>query len=157
MEVKQNDLQILIKRYNTTIGDLEEQLSDVKRKRDMVYETLKLLESEGITTQDRLFKNENASIGGKYKNLRMKESVIDTFKSHPEDYLTGRYIYNELIKNGFQSNSKNIKRDVYIMLNKMKKDNIIIENTEGKLKRYKLAPRIVASRRSWIPEAHRGT
>ncbi|MHA2039957.1 MAG: hypothetical protein ACW98X_26395 [Promethearchaeota archaeon] len=134
------DLNNLIKRYKNELEQLERKRDALERKMDVAYQALQLLKDEGATDQD-LFQPETKiipeSLSEKYKNMSMRKAISDILKSHEDEYLTGKQIYNELTKHGFQSKSKNLQRDVYVQLYRLQKENQIIEDTEGTYKRYK--------------------
>lgn len=136
------DLNQLIKKYKTRIESLQREIDETKNKMTIAYNALKLLEQEGLRIEKDLFEMPvyiiKESLSEKYKNYGMRDAIKDILKEHPGKFLSGEEIYDDLIKNGFKSKSKNIKRDVYIQLYRMEKDGKIISKKEEGRKKYTL-------------------
>jgi hypothetical protein len=132
-------LEALIKKYQYVIDTLGKQVDDAKNKLNIAQSALHLLQEEDIITkQNSFFKIPPEKVSDKYAKTNLRATIRDVLVSHPEEYLNGQEIYDELIKNGFHSGSKNIKRDVYTALNYLRKQKgeeiIFIE--EGGRKKY---------------------
>ena len=139
MKDQTNVLNELIKKYKKSIENLEKQINETKNKMLIASNALKLLSQEGLfePTPDIPSIDVSAisaSISDKYKNVSLNKSIIDVL-NNSNKYLDGQEIYDELIKNGFQSKSSNIKRDVYVGLYRLNRDKkIISKQVEGKKK-----------------------
>lgn len=135
-----DDLNILAKRYREQVDSLQVQLDETIRKLTVVSEAIELLKKEGVFDQEKLFQTPTL-ISEKYKDKSMSESIEDVLRSiHPEK-IAANFIHSELVKNGFSSDSKNLKRDVYTRLNRMEKGGKILSTKKGKgkVKKYFLA------------------
>lgn len=117
--------------------NLEKQLSEKKQKMETLYETIKLLRDAYPPTEEKLSKTLPTkkslpeSLTNKYSDMSLRESIFDILKSQNEAYLNGQEVYDELIKNGFSSNSQDIKRDVHQLLYKLRKaDKLVIDGNK---------------------------
>ena len=141
MQEQASDLEVLIDKYQNTINTLNKQLNEAKSKLDIAKAALYLLKEEGQADQKQLFVRTTPipiPTSNKYSDWKMKDAIIDVLKNNSEQKLTGLEIYKALIKNGFHSNSANLRRDVYITLNRLRKDdkNKIDRVEEEKRKKY---------------------
>lgn len=82
---------------------------------------------------------------GKYKSMTMNAAIFDILKT--ETNLTTSDIYQRLIDNGFQSNSKTLKRDVATKLSGLKKHGNIESTIENGISRFSLLSAIPTRRR----------
>ena len=128
------DLNQLLKKYKSEIENLETQISEKKEKLNVVYEALSLLQQEGVTKLSLSTKPE--SLSEKYKDLSLSKAILAVLLNSKQKFLSGIEIYNDLIKNGFESGSGNIQRDVYISLYRLEKDHKIIARKRGSRKTY---------------------
>jgi len=135
MEEQISGLNQLLKKYKTEIGNLEKQVKEKKEKMNVVYEALSLLQQEGVMRLPMSSKTE--SVSEKYKGLSLNKAILSML-SDSNGYLSGHEIYNDLIKNGFESGSGNIKRDVYINLYRLEKDHKVIAKKQNNRKIYLL-------------------
>lgn len=134
MEEQISDLNQLLKKYKTEIESLEVTINQKKEKLNVIYEALNLLQQEGVTKQSLSSKTE--SVTEKYKDVSLSKAILFVLSSSKQKYLNGVEIYNDLIKNGFESGSGNIQRDVYISLYRLEKDHKIIARKSGSRKTY---------------------
>ncbi len=65
----------------------------------------------------------------------MNGAILDIL-SNSDKYLSGQQIYDELIKNGFESASSDIKRDVYITIYRLEKSGKVITRKHDNRKKY---------------------
>lgn len=141
MQEQESDLDALIRKYQNTIDSLNIQVKDAKNKLEIARAALYLLKEEGKVNQKKLFEPIPIPVGDKYSNTKLKDAIIDVLKTHNEEKLTGVEIFKELIENGFNSKSANIRRDVYISLNRLRQDrkSNVSRLEEGNRKRYFIA------------------
>jgi hypothetical protein len=138
MQDQKSDLEAVIQKYQHIIDTLGKQVEDAKNNIRIAQAALQLLQQESIIGQSKLFEIPPSKVSDKYSGSTMRNAIMDILKYHPEESLTGQEIYDELIKNGFHSRSKNIRRDVYIALNRFKKADEIICIKEGGRNKYTL-------------------
>jgi Fe2+ or Zn2+ uptake regulation protein len=137
MKDQGSDLNQLIKKYKKTIIKLQTGIEETKRKMNTAYEALKLLEQEKMlkpTSYSFSFATE--SVSEKYKDMGLNKAILNVLKDNKDKYFSGQEIYEELIKEGFKSNSTDVKRDVYIALYRLLKTNKIIAKEVDKRKKY---------------------
>ncbi|MCJ7564590.1 MAG: hypothetical protein MUP52_08375 [Candidatus Aminicenantes bacterium] len=135
MKEQINDLEILEKKLREEIEFLEAHLSVSRKKLDAVTITIELLRKNGTYEQNKLFPIQQI-ISDKYKNIGMRAAIEDILKSSERKKMSALNIISELIKYGFQSKSKNLKRDVYTRLFRLEKRGILSSRKEGGLKKY---------------------
>ncbi len=128
------DLGLLESRLQEEIKALEHRLSEAKRKLNVITEAIGLLEKEGILGQENLFPQ--AAISTKYQGWNMSEAIKDVLKSYQGKKMSAENILSELQRQGFTSNSKNLKRDVYTRLFRLQKRRILGLRKEGGLNKY---------------------
>ena len=129
-------LNQLLKKYKSEIENLEKQVKEKKEKMNVVYEAIKLLQQEGgmqATLPSLSCRAE--SISEKYKGLSMNGAILDIL-SNSDKYLSGQQIYDEMIKNGFESASSDLKRDVYITIYRLEKSGKVITRKHDNRKKY---------------------
>ena len=131
-------LNQLLKNFKIEVENLEKQIKDKKEKIKVVFEAMKLLEQEGGKQLTLL---EAESLSEKYKDMSLNKATLEILKNS-EKYLNGTEIFDELIRNGFKSGSSDIKRDVYICLYRLEKENKIISKTIENRKKYFFKPEI---------------
>jgi repressor of nif and glnA expression len=102
---------------------------------NIVYQALKLIQQEGVTQSAFSFSSKTESISEKYKGFSMNRAILDIL-SNSDKYLSGKQIYDEMIKNGFESASGDIKRDVYISMYRPEKDGKVITRKHENRKKY---------------------
>lgn len=133
------DLNVLANRYKEQVNSLQAQLGEAQRKLTVVLEAIELLKKEGIFGQEHLFQTPTV-ISSKYVDISLPGAIEDVLKSNHPQKISAGFIYSEIIKHGFTSNSKNIKRDVYTRLNRMEKGGKILSSKRGgKGKKYFLS------------------
>ncbi len=131
-------LNQLLMKYKSEIENLETQIKKKKESLNIVYEALKLLQQEGSvqsTLPSLSIKAESISISEKYKGKKLNDAIFDVL-DNSGSYLSGQEIYAEIIKNGFESASGDIKRDVYISLFRLAKNHKLITKVIENRKKY---------------------
>lgn len=137
------DLNLLIKKYKSILENLERQINETKEKMNVAYGALKLLEQEKLLQPTKSLSDADTSglitesLSEKYKGMGLNKAILDILLNS-DKYLDGHDIYDELIKNGFTSSSSNIKRDVYIALYRLNKENKINSKKYGNRKKYNM-------------------
>lgn len=131
------DLETLFTQYNDKISVLEKELADIKHKRDVLQEALEML-NEGAISSGKTFPINNITVkSNKYYNMTWPQALLLALTDKEE--MTGDQLLKELLENGFQSNSKSIKSDIYGRLGTLGKRGKIVVTKEGKqLTRYKI-------------------
>ncbi len=135
MKEQVSDLNQFLMKYKAEIENLEKQVKEKKEKLKVIYEALDLLQQEGVTNLSMPSKTE--SISEKYKGLSLNKAILSIL-SDSNGYLSGHEIYSDLIKNGFESGSGDIKRDVHINLYRLEKDHKVIAKKQDNRKIYML-------------------
>ncbi len=135
-----SDFIALHKKYQDIIVGLEHQIEDAKRKMKVIAEAISLLEKEGILGQSEILEKQLLVLSDRYSNMTMKQAIEDIL--HGGQKKSAEQIYDELMKNGFKSESKNLKRDLFTRLYALTKNDILISVKEGGLKRYTLTKNI---------------
>ncbi len=135
------DIQTLVNKYNEKIKALEEEINDIRNKRDTLLAVLKdaekLFDVPPISSDKESPKDNITVISNKYSNMTWPNALIEALTDKGE--MTGEQILTELFANGFQSNSKSVKSDMYGRLQLLEKNNRIESIKEGKqLKRFKI-------------------
>jgi hypothetical protein len=131
-----SDLNQLLKKYKVEIENLEKQVKGKKEKMNVIYEAIQLLQQEGsmqATLPSLSCKAE--SISEKYKGVSINNAIFDVL-SNSGSYLSGQEIYDEIIKNGFESTSSDIKRDVYITIYRLEKSGKVETKKHENRKKY---------------------
>lgn len=135
-----SDLNQLLKKFKSEVETLEKQIEEKTINIRIVYEALKLLQDE-MSTQPVSIKLSaipkviTESLSEKYKGMGINKAILDIL-SNSDKYLDGSDIFEELIKNGFTSASSNKRRDVYISLYRMHKENRIVSIQRDDRKKY---------------------
>ncbi len=137
-----SDLNQLLKKFKSEVEALEKQIEEKTTNIRIVYEALKLLQDE-MSTQPALVKFSipkviTESLSEKYKGVGINKAIVDILSNSPAQYLDGKTVFEELIKNGFTSASSNKKRDVYISLYRLNRDNKIVSVEDEGLKKYSI-------------------
>lgn len=135
MKEQIGDLSLLEKKFQEEIKALEDQLLETKRRLNIVVEAIELLKEGGTFNQDKLFVMPEI-LSDKYKDMSMRRAIEDILRSNHGKKLSAEFILSELKKNGFVSNSKNLKRDVYTRLFRLHKSGVLLSRKEGGLKKY---------------------
>ena len=131
------DIEILITQYNDKIDTIEKELLELKHKRDVLQEALEMLIENKVSTGQSMSIEKPISISDKYSKMLWKQAILTALKDNGE--MTGEQLLKDLIENGFQSNSKSIKSDMYGRLKTLENNEKIIATKEGReLKRYKI-------------------
>jgi len=130
------DLDVLAKKYQERITSLENELNEEKRKLSLVSEAITLLRKEGIFDQEKLFETPTV-LSDRYKGMGMREAIEEILKSNQPEKLSVDIIYSELLKNGFNSGSKNLRRDLYTRLFRLEEKGILNSTRKkGGIKKY---------------------
>ena len=135
MKEQIGDLSVLEKRFQDEIKNLEERLSETKRKLTIVIEAIGLLKDGGTFNQNKLF-NTPEPLSNKYKDMSMKQAIKDVLQSYHGKKVSAGTILSDIQENGFVSKSKNLKRDVYTRLFRLHKSGVLGSRKEGGLKKY---------------------
>ena len=131
------DIQSLIIKYNKRIDVIEKELEEIKRKRDVLQEALDMLAENKDSKQQSSPIKQLTVISDKYCNMTWPQALLTALNDNIE--MTGDQLLKELFENGFQSNSKSIKSDMYGRLKTLENNGKIIATKEGKkLTRYKI-------------------
>lgn len=130
------DLELLAQKYEAQANDLQGKLNEVKKRYTIVSEALELLRKDGDIDQNKLFQ---PVISEKFKDMSMPSAIKNIIESNPNRKASAEEIHSELIKHGFQSNSKDIKRDVYIRLYRLRKSGKLLFRSEKGIRKYYLA------------------
>ncbi len=136
-----SDLNELLKKYKSEIEKLEVRIKEKKERLNIVYEAMQLLHQEGVTQSSSSLSSKTESISEKYKGFNMNKAIFDIL-SHSDKYLSGQQIYDEMVKNGFESLSSDIKRDVYITMYRLKKEGKVITKKHENRKKYMIKQNI---------------
>ncbi len=136
-----SDLNELLKKYKSEIEKLEIRIKEKKERLNIVYEAIQLLQQEGVTQSSLSLSSKTESITEKYKGFSMNNAILDIL-SHSDKYLSGQQIYDEMVKNGFESSSSDIKRDVYITMYRLKKEGRVITKIHENRKKYMIKQNI---------------
>jgi len=127
------ELSILARKYQEQVKALEDQLAEAKRRQAVVLAAMELLKEEGSLGQERLFL---PAITDQYKDVSMTVAIKKILESEPSQSVTAEIILSELTKHGFQSSSKNLKRDVYTRLFRMEKKRRLVSKKVKGIKNY---------------------
>lgn len=142
MKEQISELNQLLKKYKVEIENLEKQVKEKKERMNVLYEAIQLLQQErGAQATLPSLSLKAESISEKYKGLSMNGAILDILASS-DKYLSGQQIYDELIKNGFESASSDIKRDVYITIYRLEKSGKVITRKYENRKKYMIKPTI---------------
>lgn len=123
MNKQASDLNQLLRKYRAEIENLQKQIDEKKQKVNVAYEALRLLQQEGLVEFIRKAPFKTESISEKYKGLSINKAIIDVLSGSTDRYLSAQEIYDEMVKNGFESASSDIKRDVYISIYRLEKSH----------------------------------
>jgi len=137
MTEHRTDLGALVKKYDQIILGLENQITEAKRKKEIVMQAINLLEKEGILEQDKLFELPPIQLSEKYAEASMSEAIQDILKSIDHG-LSAEEIHTELTRHGYKSKSQNLKRDVYTRMYRLGQIGKLSSFKEGGVKKYKL-------------------
>ena len=130
-------IQELITQYNDKIDLLEQELADMKHKRDVLQEALEMINEGTISGGETSNHNNITVISNKYSNMYWPKAILMALKDNGE--MTADQLLENLLKNGFQSTSKSMKSDIYGRLNTLVEKGEIIARKKGKeLKRYRI-------------------
>lgn len=134
------ELKLLLMKYMNELKELEMKTNNIKHKILITTEVLKLVKQEGILKQNELFASPSLPISRKYKNMTMRQAIMSVFKLHPGEYLSTEEVYTEVMRNGFRSKSKNVRRDLSIRLSKFTINEHILEAVKIKHRnKYRIA------------------
>lgn len=128
-------LELLLRKYTDGVKDLQVKLDEAKRRYTIVHEALELLRKDGHGGQERLFPQLESD---KYKDQSMTDAIKDIIESNPNHRVSAEEVFSSLQKHGYQSGSKNLKRDVFTRLYRLRKKGKLICRTEKGIKKYYL-------------------
>lgn len=129
--------QTLLRKYDQDRLQLQRQIEEIDKRKDIAQQALKIIETEIIGAMDQSLPMPEVVItsNATFQDLSMSQSILTILRSNLK-YLTGNEIYTKLIEGGYQSKSKNIKRDVHIALYKLKRAEKIAYDDSGKVRTY---------------------
>ena len=116
-------------------------IKEKKERLNIAYEAIQLLQQEGVTQSSSSLSSKTESITEKYKGFSMNKAILDIL-SHSLEYLSGQQIYDEMIKNGIESTSNDLKRDVYITIYRLEKSGKLITRKHENRKKYMIKQNI---------------
>lgn len=148
MQEHMADLSIMAKKYQERIESLEKELQEAKRKFTVVSEAIELLRKEGIFEQEKLFEAP-PKLSDRYKDKSMPDAIEDILKTAYPEKLPVDVIHSELLKNGFESKSQNLRRDLYTRLFRLEESGRLDSTKKGGVKRYFL-PKIEEEKKEEI-------
>ncbi len=128
-------LESLLTKYAEEIKDFQDKFDEAKKRYLVVSEALELLKKDGYTQQERLFPD---IISDKYKDISMTDAIKDIIQSNLTHRVSASEVFTALKKHGYQSKSKSMKRDVYVRLYRLRKNEKLICRTEKGIKKYYL-------------------
>jgi len=129
------DLVELHKKYRELIVSYEKQIEDATKKMKVVEDAISLLEKEGILEQNLSSETQPLVLSDKYIRMTLPEAIKEILSV---DSKTSEQIYDELMKNGFQTESSNFKSDLRTRLYNLSKDGVInAVKVEGKKRQNK--------------------
>ena len=129
------ELNIRLRKYQEQAKLLEEQLAGVKKRQAVLLAALELEKEEGVLEQEGLFPPPTTD---QYRGVSMTVVIKKILESEPSRGVTAEAILTELTKHGFQSSSKNLKRDVYTRLFRLEKKRQLVSKKIKGLKHYSL-------------------
>lgn len=136
MNKQASDLNQLLRKYRSEIEELEKQINEKKEKVNVAYEALKLLQQEGLVEFIRKAPFKTESISEEYKGLGINKAILAVLAKSKDKYLSAQEVYDDMIKNGFESASSDIKRDVYISMYRLEKNGRLNTVKKGNRKKY---------------------
>jgi len=131
----QMNLEILAKKYESQVNDLQEQLNEAKKRYEIVISALELLQKDGHAEQKELFQ---PVLSDKFKGMSMPDSIKSIIETSPNQKVSSEEIVLALKKHGYQSNSDNLKSAVYTRLYRLRKKGRLMCRTERGIKKYYL-------------------
>jgi len=135
----QNELRLMIRRFQEDIQARENELNAKKEKLTVLLNALGILENEGTVPQEKIpfdSLDKGASVSDKYAGKSLNESILDILENRHGIAVTSKEIYNDLMANGYTSGSKDKYRDVLVGLNRITKKGKISQTKEGNLRKY---------------------
>jgi hypothetical protein len=125
-----NNIEILINRYLTAIKQKEVEIASLREGLDAAEKTKRALEDEGLSNQAALpgLEQTKSTRVTRPRLTSLPVLIIELLKKY-ESPKTGATIYDDVIASGFTSKSSDIRRDVYVNLNRMR-NNGVIKQTE---------------------------
>jgi hypothetical protein len=137
----QETIETLKKEYEFWVAkakELEMQSKEAFHNAENIQETIGLIKQrEKMSTEPQLLFPTIKKTSDKYKGMSMSQAIIDILRNEPE--LKGSEIFHKLEEHGYESESKNLRRDVYTRLFRITEEGKIIAKTRnGEMKRYSL-------------------
>jgi hypothetical protein len=139
MDESGKDLKALARMYRDQISVLESQLEEARRLLSVVTEADALLVSSTSRQQPGLFPTAEIPISQRYGQMSMSEAIKDILRLRPQKKASAATVIAELKANGFQSSSKNFKRDVYTRLFRLEEKGRLKSKKEKGVKVYCLS------------------
>lgn len=118
-----------------TANELQVQRQEALKNAEVIQQAISLIKQR--TDMPQTAQLPLPKISEKYKDMTMTDAIHDILKH--EENPNGSEVYERLTQNGFSSNSKNVKRDVYTRLYRLavKEKKILASGSRGNL-RYSL-------------------
>jgi hypothetical protein len=124
----------------------EEKYKEAHQNAESVERVIRLMEGHTAIPPQGITAMPASQMHDKYKNMTMSAAIFDILKT--EKNLSMDEIYQRVIDNGFQSNSKTLKRDVATKLSDLKrKGNIGCGEHDKPFRYYLIAERPTRQRR----------
>ena len=136
MSEQTDELEALSARYGRQERELEDQLAEVKRLKQVVSEALSLLRGEVRPGPQGNLKPSNVS--EKYKAMSMTFAIKDILKTPQFQKASAAEIQSELQRHGYKTESKTPKRDVHTRLYRMERLGHVSSVIENGTKKYSL-------------------
>jgi hypothetical protein len=138
-----NDIEKLIERYQHKIVKKEAELNELRANLESAQQTLKLLLAEGLVHQEEIPGIQNRAvrkapikpIDDKYTDTSLPDAIVDILEGTTKT-MSGVEIYRKVMLHGFNSDSSNIKRDVFVNLYRLTKKGRIGQTEEESIKKY---------------------
>jgi len=141
-----DDLKKEYSMWITRANALEEQYKEAHQNAESIERVIRLM--KGQVTFPLARTSTPVQKHDKYKNMTMTAAVFDILKN--EKNLLMDEIYQRIVDNGFQSNSKTLKRDVATKLSELKGRGSIGCGTVRPFKYYLIAETPTRKRRAKI-------
>ena len=133
MAEQKMELETLFKKYQAQANCLRDQLATVTERLSAISTALELLRTEGGSGQEPLFQPVETE---RYKTKSMTAAINDILESNPAHKAAAEEILIELQRHGFHTESKNLKRDVFTRLYRLRKKGKLISRTEKGIRKY---------------------
>jgi aspartate/glutamate racemase len=120
------------------ISQLEVKLAELRKMHQIAKDALMVIDGDARPEQPQPLETHTLIKSDRYAGKGIKNAILDILRNHKDEKVIGRKIYEDLMAGGFFSESKDIRRDVYIQLNRLDKNEIILSTVQDNLKHYYL-------------------